>query len=73
MILRFGAELCYEGPSNAFILSDNLASAFEDLAIIEKKLQEDLASGRVTQLQGAPTPPYICSPLGLVPKHDGGW
>ncbi len=48
MILCFGAELGYEGLSNAFIVSDNLASALKDLAIIEKKLQEDLASGRVT-------------------------
>lgn len=66
IILRFGAELGYEGPSNTFILSNNLASALEDPTIIEKKLQEDLALGRVTQLQGTPTPPYICSPLGLV-------
>ncbi len=73
MIFCFGAELGYKGPSNAFILSDNLALALKDLAIIEKKLQEDLASGHVTQLQGAPTLPYICLPLGLVPKHDGGW
>ena len=73
MILRFGAELGYKGPSDAFILSDNLTSALKDLVIIDKKLQEDLASGRVIQLQGPPTPPYICSPLGLIPKHDGGW
>lgn len=72
MILRFGAELGYEGPSNAFILSDNLASALKDPAIIEKKLQEDLASGCVSPVQ-QPRPPFICSPLGLVPKHDGGW
>lgn len=73
MILRFGAEPDYEGPSNAFILSNNLASALEDPATIEKKLHEDLASSRVTQLQEPPTPPYIFSPLGLVPKNDGGW
>ena len=70
MVLRFGAELGYEGP-DAFILSDNLASALEDLTIIDKKLQEDLASGRVT-LVHQPSRPFICSPLGLVPKHDGG-
>lgn len=71
MIFRFEAELGYEGPSNAFILSDNLASALEDPAIIEKKLKDDLAFGRVKEVQ--PIPPFICSPLGLVPKHDGGW
>ncbi len=72
MILRFGAELGYEGPPNAFILSDNLASALKNTAIIWKKLQEDLASGRVSAMQ-QPHPLFICSPLGLVPKHDGGW
>lgn len=71
MVLRFGAELGYEGP-DAFILSDNLASALEDPTIIEKKLQEDLASGRVIPVH-QPYRPFICSPLGLVPKHDGGW
>ena len=72
MILRFGAELGYQGPPDAFILSKNLSSALEDPAIIDKKLTEDLALGRVVEVE-SPTPPFICSPLGLVPKHDGGW
>lgn len=72
MILRFGAELGYQGPPDAFILSDNLASVLEDPAIIDKKLAEDLAMGRVVEVK-EPTPPFISSPLGLVPKHDGGW
>ena len=38
MILCFGAELGYEGLSNAFILSNNLISALQDPTIIEKKL-----------------------------------
>ena len=42
MVLRFWAELGYEGP-DAFILSDNLASVLEDPIIIKKKLQEELA------------------------------
>lgn len=41
MILRFGAQLGYEGP-NAFILSKNLASALVDTDIIDRKLAEDL-------------------------------
>ena len=57
---------------NAFILSNNLATALKDPAIIEKKLQEDLASGHVSVVQ-QPRTPFICSPLGLVPKHVGGW
>lgn len=72
MIFQFGVELGYKSPSNAFILLENLTSAFEDLAIIEKKLQEDLTSGRVTPVQ-QPGAPFIYSLLGLMSKHDGGW
>ena len=71
MILRFGTELGYKGLPNAFILSDNLASAFKDPGSIEKKLQEDLASGRVSEVR-QPQAPSICSTLNLVPKHYGG-
>lgn len=72
MILRFGAELGYEGPCDAFILSENLPSALEDPKIIDKKINEDLVSGRVVRVE-KPTCSFICSSLGLVPKQDGGW
>lgn len=48
MMLCFGIELGYEGLSDAFNLSDILTLALKNPAIIEKKLQEDLALGRVT-------------------------
>ncbi len=70
MVLRFGEELGYEGL-DAFILSDNLASTLEDLTIIEEKLQENLASGRVTPVH-QPSRSFIISQLDLIPKHDGG-
>ncbi len=71
MILRFGAQLDYEGP-NTFILSKNLMSALADTGIIDKKLAEDLRCRQVEKVTN-PTLPFISSPLGLVPKHDGGW
>ena len=71
MVLQFGAERRYEGP-DAFILSDNPASALEDPTIIEKKLKEDLALSRVTPVH-KPSRLFICSPLGLMPKYDGVW
>ncbi len=37
----------------------------------QDKLAADLKVGRVVAV--SPSPPYICSPLGLVPKHDKGW
>ncbi len=42
MVLRFRAEVVYEGL-DTLILSDNLASALEDTTVIEKKLPENLA------------------------------
>ncbi len=72
MISRFSAKLSYEGPLDAFILSDNLASALKDPAIIDKKLTENLALSRMVDIE-KPTPPFVCSPLSLVLKHDGGW
>ena len=57
MILCFGAELGYEGPLDAFILLDNLASALKDPPIIDKKLTEDLALGRVVEIEKS-TPPF---------------
>lgn len=71
MILRFGAQLDYKGPE-AFILSKNLASALVDTGIIDKKLANDLRCRRVEELTN-PTLPFISTPLGLVPKHSGGW
>ncbi len=72
MILRFGAEIGYKGPQNVLILLENLASAMEDPSIINNKLAKDIQLCRVVS---GPTPivPFISSPLGLVPKHDGGF
>ena len=39
-------------------------------SVIKQKLLDDLSLSRVTS--SLPMTPYICSPLGLVPKHDGG-
>ncbi len=72
MIIRFVVELGYERPTDAFILSENLASALEDTEIIDKKLRDDLALSRVVKVK-APASPFISCPLGLVPKHDSGW
>lgn len=71
MILRFGVELGYQGPQDAFILSKNLASALENPTIIDNKLAEDLAAKQVIEVTSVP--PFISSPLGLVPKHNGGF
>lgn len=70
-IITFGARLGYEGPER-FVVADNLASALEDPDVIDRQLTTDLRLGRVTEIV-APAAPLVISPLGLVPKHDGGW
>lgn len=72
MILRFGVELGYKGPRDVLILSKNLVSAMEDPSIIDNKLEEDLRLRRIVPVPN-PSIPFISSPLGLVPKHDGGF
>ena len=69
-ILRFGTQIGYTGPE-AHILSANLQSALLDTDAIQKKLSEDLRNRRVVRTSAEA--PFISSPLGLVPKHDGGY
>ena len=69
-ILIYGAQLGYSGPSR-LLISQNLASALIQPSIISDKLQTDLDLGRVARC--TTEPPFICSPLGLAPKADGGW
>ena len=71
MLLRFGCLLGYKEP-DAFILSDNLPSALIDPSVIYDKLAHDLSIGSVVEVNN-PAPPFISSPLGLVPKHDRGF
>lgn len=71
MIIRFGAELGYDEPTDALIFSKNLSSALVDTEIIDKKLRKELALHRIVEVDQER--PFISSPLGLVPKHDSGW
>jgi hypothetical protein len=68
-ILRNGTQLGYESPAQ-FILSKNLISADLDNHTIQNKLAADLKVRRV--IATSPLSPYICSPLGLIPKYDKG-
>lgn len=71
-ILQYGVQTGYTGPLTSHIVSRNLRSALLDPQVIDKKLQLDLSTGRVISTSLDPSVPYISSPLGLVPKHDGG-
>jgi hypothetical protein len=69
-ILRNSTQLGYKGPAQ-FILSKNLISADLDNDTIQDKLAADLKAGRVVAVSLSSL--YICSLLGLVPKHSNGW
>lgn len=73
MLLRFGCLIGYEGPSDSFIDSKNLPSALIQPDFIDENIAHDLALVRIKQLNYTPTEHFISSPLGLVPKHDGGF
>lgn len=69
MLLYFDCLLGYTGPET-MILSSNLPSALIEPSVIDHKLAQDLSMGRVIEITD-PISPFISSPLGLVPKHDG--
>jgi hypothetical protein len=71
-IITRGAKIGYIGP-HIFRIGANHTSANEAPDILAADVNKQLQAGRLTALS-APLPnPYVCSPLGLVPKHDGGW
>jgi hypothetical protein len=68
-ILQHGYRIGYKGPEQ-LILSKNLKICSINPALISSKIVEDLQLGRLEYTE--PVGPLIVSPLGLVPKHDGG-
>lgn len=44
----------------------------ENPSIIDNKLKEDLHLRRIVHISTPPTP-FISSPLGLIPKQNGGF
>jgi hypothetical protein len=74
-IIQYGACIGYCGPDQ-FILSSNLTSANNDPATLSHNITTELSHNRIMQVpdpRADPNKPFICSPLGLVPKSSGGW
>lgn len=65
-ILTYGAQVGYRGKKQ-FRYSSN--HHIYEPGMITAKIAEDLSLGRVRL---ASRPSFV-SPLGLIPKHDGGW
>ena len=71
-IFTFGAKIGYIGPDQ-LALAENHLSASNAPDILTKDLNKQLEADRITRLQCRPQDHFISSPLGLVPKADGGW
>lgn len=71
-ILRKGAKIGFRGHIPAH-RNQNHLSARQAPQILSADLQKQLQQHRLTEVDPQNEPHYVCSPLGLVPKHDGGW
>ena len=71
-IVQYGVRIGYEGPVQRLIHQSHPSAAMAP-HILTADIEKQLNHGRLTVLQAPPARRYICSPLGLVPKHDGGF
>lgn len=70
-IIEVGVRIGYQGPK-VCILSKNLSSAEEDPDTLSKDLETQLQFDRITKII-TPMEYFISSPLGLIPKSNGGF
>ena len=68
-ILIYGTQIGYEGPEQ-LILSKNLTSSEMNRPFLTSQIESDLQKRRIRPV--LPSHPLISSPLGLVPKSNGG-
>ncbi len=66
----YRVSYCNDVTVRSSTISKNLSSALLDPITINIRFRDDLTLGRVEKVTG--DWPFICSPLGLVPK-PGGW
>ena len=71
-IIRKGAKIGYVGPTLNH-RNQNHLSATSAPDILTADLQKQLQYDRLTKVDPQDHAKYVCSPLGLVPKADGGW
>lgn len=71
-ILLSGAKIGYRGLAIQH-RNPNHQSARSAPEILTADLHKQLQHDRLTQIDPQAEAQYVCSPLGLVPKHDDGW
>ena len=67
-ILEFGCQIGAD-PTIRLLSQKNLGSTATNTALISEKIATDFDMGRIV----VATSPVMSSPLGLVPKANGGW
>ena len=71
-ILRKGAKIGYRGP-NLTHRHTNHYSALDAPKILSSDLQKQLHHNRLVRIDPNTDVPFVYSPLGLIPKHNGRW
>lgn len=70
---QYGFKIEYAGPRTAFECR-NLKSAFDHEAQLMEKINKEIELGRIAGPFAKPPYPNLhVSPVGLIPKTDGGW
>ena len=70
-MITCGAKLGYTGPKQ-LLLSKSHFSASRAPEVLANDLEKQMEAYRITRICGTPQKPFISSPLGLVPKANGG-
>ena len=70
-IITRGAKIGYCGPDQLLLNKPHLSAA-EAPEVLSADLQKQQQHHRLIRLPYPPQRSYVSSPLGLVPKHDGG-
>lgn len=71
--LKHGFKLQYSGPRIS-VFSKNLSSASDSEEVLLEKIYSEVTAGRMSGPYLLPPMPNLhVSPIGVVPKADGGW
>lgn len=70
---KHGFRLQYQGPRHS-VICKNLMSAKQHPKELNEKIEKEIQLGRMAgPFKAMPIPNLRISPIGLVPKSDGGW
>ena len=71
-IIKKGVRIGYFGPRRCLIREAH-PTAYANPQLLDEDIDKQPFKHRLITLPSRPAEHYIASPLGLVPKQDGGW